>query len=84
MVELLPPAPAARVELGRVLATFWARSWAARRRRAVRGPPGGVGEVVRRTGSAAAVGESVPDCVCQLRSAMGGFFAGRTIMRVWA
>lgn len=65
MVELLPPAPAARVELGRVLATFVARSWAARRRRAVLGPPGGVGELGRRTGSTAVAGEAgrgEPDC----------------------
>lgn len=47
MVELLPPAPAARVELGRVLAAFWARSCAARRRMAVLGPPGGFGELGR-------------------------------------
>jgi hypothetical protein len=43
-VELLPPAPAALVELGRAFATlsFW--SAAARRLIAVLGPPGGVGE----------------------------------------
>ena len=40
----LPPAPAARVLLGRAFASlsFW--SAAARRRIAVLGPPGGVGE----------------------------------------
>jgi hypothetical protein len=44
MVLLLPPAPAALVELGLAFATlsFW--SAAARRRIAVFGPPGGVGE----------------------------------------
>lgn len=44
IVELLPPAPAARVEEGLALATlsFW--SAAARRRIAVFGPPGGVGD----------------------------------------
>ncbi len=44
MVLLLPPAPAARVELGLAFATlsFW--SAAARRRIAVLGPPGGVGD----------------------------------------
>jgi hypothetical protein len=47
MVLLLPPAPAALVLLGRTLATlsFW--SAAARRRMAVFGPPGGVGELGR-------------------------------------
>jgi hypothetical protein len=44
MVLLLPPAPAARVLLGRALATLSFCSAAARRRIAVRAPPGGVGE----------------------------------------
>lgn len=44
MVLLLPPAPAARVDVGRALATRSARSAAAFRRMAVLGPPGGVGE----------------------------------------
>ena len=47
MVLLLPPAPAARVLLGRMLATLSARSAAALRRIAVAGPPGGLGEVAR-------------------------------------
>ncbi len=44
MVLLLPPAPAARVLLGRAFATLSARSAAAFRRMAVFGPPGGVGD----------------------------------------
>ena len=44
MVLLLPPAPAARVLDGRWLATLSARSAAAFRRMAVRGPPGGTGD----------------------------------------
>lgn len=40
MVLLEPPAPAARVLLGRALAIFSFWSAAARRRIAVRGPPG--------------------------------------------
>lgn len=39
-----PPAPAARVEDGRALRKDSLWSAAARRRRAVRGPPGGVGD----------------------------------------
>ncbi len=41
---LLPPAPAARVLLGRALAIFSFWSAAARRRIAVRAPPGGAGD----------------------------------------
>jgi hypothetical protein len=41
MVLLLPPAPAARVLLGRADAVFSARSAAAFRRITVAGPPGG-------------------------------------------
>lgn len=44
MVLLEPPAPAERVLLGRALAIFSFWSAAARRRMAVRGPPGGVGD----------------------------------------
>lgn len=44
MVLLLPPAPAARVLLGRAFAALSARSAAALRRIAVLGPPGGVGD----------------------------------------
>ena len=44
MVLLLPPAPAARVLLGRAFAAFSLISAAARRRMAVRAPPGGRGE----------------------------------------
>lgn len=44
MVLLLPPAPAARVLEGRALATLASRSAAAFRRRAVAGPPGGLGD----------------------------------------
>ena len=44
MVLLLPPAPAARVLLGRALAIFSFWSAAARRRMAVRAPPGGGGD----------------------------------------
>lgn len=44
IVPELPPAPAARVDEGRafLMDSLW--SAAARRRRAARGPPGGVGE----------------------------------------
>jgi hypothetical protein len=44
MVLLEPPAPAARVLLGRALAIFSFWSAAARRRMAVRAPPGGAGD----------------------------------------
>lgn len=44
IVLLLPPAPAARVLAGLVLATWAALSAAFRLRIAVFGPPGGVGE----------------------------------------
>ena len=44
IVLLLPPAPAARVLLGRALATFSFWSAAARRRICERAPPGGVGD----------------------------------------
>lgn len=44
MVLELPPAPAARVLVGRALATLSCRSAAARLRIIVLGPPGGVGE----------------------------------------
>jgi len=44
MVELLPPAPAALVLLGRALATLSARSAAALLLIAVAGPPGGLGD----------------------------------------
>jgi hypothetical protein len=44
MVLELPPAPAARVLVGRAFDAFSARSAALRRRIAVAGPPGGLGE----------------------------------------
>lgn len=44
MVELLPPAPAARVLFGLALAIFSFWSAAARRRMTARAPPGGGGE----------------------------------------
>jgi hypothetical protein len=44
IVPLLPPAPAARVLLGRAFEARSARSAAALRRMAVAGPPGGFGE----------------------------------------
>ena len=47
IVLLLPPAPAARVLVGRALATLSALSAAAFLRMAVFGPPGGVGEAGR-------------------------------------
>jgi len=47
MVLVLPPAPAARVLAGRAFATLSCLSAAARLRRSVRGPPGGVGELGR-------------------------------------
>jgi hypothetical protein len=46
-VLLLPPAPAARVLLGRTLAARSARSAAAFLRMAVAGPPGALGEAAR-------------------------------------
>jgi len=49
MVLLEPPAPAALVLVGRALAIFSFWSAAARRRMAVRAPPGGVGEEGRPT-----------------------------------
>lgn len=49
MVLLLPPAPAALVLFGRAFAIFSFWSAAARRRMAVLGPPGGVGEEGRAT-----------------------------------
>lgn len=52
----LPPAPAARVLEGRALATLSARSAAARRRMAVAGPPGGLGEAGRAVVAPEAVG----------------------------
>jgi hypothetical protein len=57
-VELLPPAPAARVLEGRALATLSARSAAARRRMAVAGPPGGLGEAGRAVVLPEAAGET--------------------------
>ena len=47
MVLELPPAPAARVELGRWFAVFSARSAAAFLRITVAGPPGGFGDAGR-------------------------------------
>lgn len=44
---LLPPAPAARVLVGRAFANLSARSAAAFRRIAVAGPPGGLGDAGR-------------------------------------
>jgi hypothetical protein len=43
-VLLLPPAPAARVLLGRAVAVFSARSAAALRRCTAAAPPGGFGD----------------------------------------
>jgi hypothetical protein len=62
MVLLEPPAPAARVLLGRTLAIFSFWSAAARRRIAVRGPPGIEGDEGRPTlaplAAAPAIGEA--------------------------
>jgi hypothetical protein len=49
MVLELPPAPAARVLVGRTLAIFSFWSAAARRRMAVRAPPGAAGDEGRLT-----------------------------------
>lgn len=54
---LLPPAPAARVLLGLALAIFSFWSAAARRRMAVRAPPGGAGEEGRPVLAPEAAGE---------------------------
>ena len=61
IVLLLPPAPAARVLLGRAFATLSARSAAALRRITVLGPPGGVGDEGRAL-LAPADGELTGDC----------------------
>lgn len=60
MVLLLPPAPAARVLLGRALAIFSFWSAAARRRMAVRAPPGGAGDEGRPAVLAPVVAPAVP------------------------
>ncbi|KAK5634818.1 hypothetical protein RRF57_010531 [Xylaria bambusicola] len=57
MVLLLPPAPAALVLLGRALAIFSFWSAAARRRIAVRAPPGGAGDEGRPVLAPDAAGE---------------------------
>lgn len=71
MVLLLPPAPAARVELGLWFAWAAARSCAARLRIADLGPPGGVGDDGRDEERAASepeaatagdAGRGDPDC----------------------
>lgn len=54
---LLPPAPAALVLLGRTLAIFSFWSAAARRRIAVRAPPGGAGDKGRPVLAPEAAGE---------------------------
>jgi hypothetical protein len=59
MVLLEPPAPAARVLLGRALAIFSFWSAAARRRMAVRAPPGGAGDEGRGLPALAPVAEPV-------------------------
>lgn len=59
MVLLLPPAPAARVLVGRVLATLSALSAAAFLRIAVLGPPGGVGDEGRAVLDPTAAGELI-------------------------
>lgn len=81
MVLLEPPAPAARVLLGRALAIFSFWSAAARRRMAVRAPPGGGGEDGRAeaplaeatAGPAAAEGELArgEDCEFNLVVSLG-------------
>lgn len=76
MVLLDPPAPAALVELGRALATLSFCSAAARRRIAVLGPPGGVGEVVLPDAEPAGAldGEEArgADCPLLVRPRRGG------------
>lgn len=53
MVEVDPPAPAARVDAGRAFATAAFLSAAARLRIVVRGPPGAVGDTGLPRGDAA-------------------------------
>jgi len=71
MVLEEPPAPAERVELGRTLRRDSLWSAAARRRKAARGPPGGVGEEGRLTEEAEAAApvdlESGPDSAPEVR-----------------
>jgi len=62
IVLVLPPAPAARVLAGRAFATLSCLSAAARLRRSVRGPPGGVGELGREAPEAAAAESAGEDC----------------------
>lgn len=68
-----PPAPAERVDAGRALRSDSLWSAAARRRRAVRGPPGGVGDEGRLPADPEAVAppagdlESGPDSVPEAR-----------------
>lgn len=57
MVLLLPPAPAARVLLGRALAALSARSAAAFLLMATAGPPGGLGDEGRAVVEPVAGGE---------------------------
>lgn len=76
MVPEEPPAPAERVEVGRALRRDSLWSAAARRRRAVRGPPGGVGEDGRfraELPEAAALGDLVsgPDSAPEVRGDAG-------------
>lgn len=71
MVLEEPPAPAERVELGRAFRRDSLWSAAARRRKAARGPPGGVGEEGRLTEEAEAAApvdlESGPDSAPEVR-----------------
>jgi len=61
MVLLEPPAPAARVLLGRALAIFSFWSAAALRRMAVRAPPGAAGDDGRPMLAPVAAGEATGD-----------------------
>jgi hypothetical protein len=63
MVPEDPPAPAARVELGLTFRRDSLWSAAARRRKAARGPPGGVGEEVRATEETAPAAAPEPEAL---------------------
>jgi hypothetical protein len=77
MVLELPPAPAARVLLGRRFAVFSARSAAAFLRMTVAGPPGGLGDTVRAV--------EVPEAALEGEVARGADYRSwiSTVAREW-
>lgn len=83
IVELLPPAPAERVLLGRALAIFSFWSAAARLRMTARAPPGGGGESGRAVDWPEAGGEFTGDAGrgedCVWRKQMVSYEMSRTV-----